>query len=85
MAACDLLCDFKELSRCSILAEITVHRSPCAVQISYEAWLICRNEDASKKIFVATGSLVFDYELFIDGHYDLLDNKEALLTKSDKH
>ncbi len=30
-------------------------------------WLICRNEDASKKIFVATGILVFDFELFIGG------------------
>ena len=33
--------------------------------IGYEAWLICYNEDASKKIFVATGILVFDFELFI--------------------
>jgi hypothetical protein len=37
-----------------------------------------------KKI-MATGILVFDLDLFIGGHYDLLDNKEALLTKSDKH
>jgi len=29
-----------------------------AVQISYEHWLKCRNKDASKKIFVATGILV---------------------------
>jgi len=31
----------------------------------YARWLICRNEDASKKIFVATGILVFDFELFV--------------------
>jgi hypothetical protein len=36
-----------------------------AVQINYEAWLIGRDIDASKKIFVATGILVFDFELFI--------------------
>ena len=35
------------------------------LQLSYERWLKCRNEDASKKIFVATGILVFDFELFI--------------------
>ncbi len=29
--------------------------------------LICRNEDASKKIFVATEILLFDFELFIGG------------------
>ena len=33
--------------------------------IGYEAWLICDNEDASKKIFEATGILVFDFEFFI--------------------
>jgi len=32
---------------------------------SSERWLICRNEDASKKILVAMGILVFDFELFI--------------------
>jgi len=32
--------------------------------ISYGCWLISRNEDASKKI-VATGILVFAFELFI--------------------
>jgi len=36
-----------------------------AVQISYEAWLIGRDMDASKKILVATRILVFDFELFI--------------------
>ena len=35
--------------------------------IGYEAWLKCRNEDASKKIFVAKGILVFDFEIFIGG------------------
>ncbi len=34
--------------------------------ISYERWLICRNEDASKKN-VATEIVVFDFELFIGG------------------
>ena len=33
--------------------------------MSDEAWLIGREMDASKKIFVATGNLVFDFELFI--------------------
>jgi hypothetical protein len=33
--------------------------------MSYEAWLRGRNGDASKKIFVATGIIVFDFELFI--------------------
>ena len=33
--------------------------------LSYEAWLTSRNEDASKKIFVAIGIVVFDFELFI--------------------
>jgi len=40
--------------------------------LSCERWLICRNEDASKKIFMAAGILVFDFELFIGGRYDLL-------------
>ena len=35
--------------------------------LSNAHWLKCRNEDASKKIFVAIGILVFDFELFI-GH-----------------
>ncbi len=34
--------------------------------IGYEAWLICDNEDASK--IVATGILIFDFELFIGFH-----------------
>ena len=38
-----------------------------AVQISYEARLISHNEDASKKIFMATEVLVFDFEVFIGG------------------
>ena len=40
-------------------------------------------QDASKKI-VATEVLVFDFELFIGGRYDLLDNIKALLAKSSK-
>ena len=37
--------------------------------MSSEHWLISRNKDASKKIFVATGILVFDFELFIGGRH----------------
>jgi hypothetical protein len=33
--------------------------------MSDEAWLISLRADASKKIFVATRNLVFDFELFI--------------------
>jgi len=36
-----------------------------SVQMSNEAWLTRRNMDASKKIFVPTGILAFDFELFI--------------------
>jgi hypothetical protein len=32
--------------------------------MSYEAWLIGRKVDASKKILVATEILLFDFELF---------------------
>jgi len=35
--------------------------------MSDEAWLIGRKVDVSKKIFVATGIVVFDFELFICG------------------
>jgi len=35
-----------------------------------------RNEDASKKIFVATGILGFDFEIFIGGRCDLLATRE---------
>jgi hypothetical protein len=42
---------------------MSIQRPKC----SYEAWLKCRNEDASKKILVATEILVFDFELFIGG------------------
>ena len=35
--------------------------------IGYETWLTCDNEDASRKIFVATENLVFDFELCIGG------------------
>ena len=31
-----------------------------------------RNEDASKKMFVATGILVFDFELFIGGLFHVV-------------
>ena len=31
-------------------------------------------KDASKQIFVATGILVFDFELLIGGRYDISDN-----------
>jgi len=36
-----------------------------ATALSYEAWLICRNEDALKN--VATEILVFDFEFFMGG------------------
>jgi hypothetical protein len=39
---------------------------PCS--LGSACWLICRNEEASKKI-VATGILVFDFELFIGVRY----------------
>lgn len=35
--------------------------------MSEETWLIGREVDASKKILVITGILVFDFELFIGG------------------
>jgi len=38
-----------------------------AVQISYEAWLTRRNVDTSKTFFLATGIIMFDFELFIGG------------------
>jgi hypothetical protein len=38
-----------------------------AVQISYGAWLIRRNVDASKIILYGNRDLVFDFELFIGG------------------
>ena len=45
-----------------------------AVQISLEGWLIGREMDASKKSFVATRNLVFDFELFIGGRFQLISN-----------
>jgi len=33
--------------------------------MSYETWLIGRKVDTSKKIYMVTGLLVFDFELFI--------------------
>jgi len=35
--------------------------------MSDETWLIGREMDASKKILVATGNEVFDFDLFIGG------------------
>ena len=35
--------------------------------MSEETWLIGRKVDASKKIFVVTEILLFDFELFIGG------------------
>jgi hypothetical protein len=40
--------------------------------MSKEAWLIGRKVDASKNIFVATETLLFDFELFIGGHRQLV-------------
>ncbi len=39
--------------------------------VSRARWLICRNEDTSKKNFVATGILVFDFEIFIGARFQL--------------
>jgi hypothetical protein len=39
-----------------------------------EAWWRGRNVDASKKISVAMGILVFDFEFLTDDRYDLLGN-----------
>ncbi|MBL7146848.1 MAG: hypothetical protein ISS76_21605 [Phycisphaerae bacterium] len=41
------------------------------LQLSYEAWLISCNEDASKEIFVAIGILVFGFELSIGESCDV--------------
>ena len=49
------------------------------VQISYKAWLIGRDRDASKNILVATRILVFDLELFIGP----LREKERVTSKDD--
>ena len=48
------------------------HKPPSgrAVQISCEAWLRGRNVDASKENFVATGIIVFGFELFIGERLD---------------
>ena len=42
--------------------------------VSRARWPKCRNEDTSKKIFVATKILVFDFELFIGIRCDFLRN-----------
>ncbi len=49
---------------------------PCSLGSAW--WLKCRNQHASKKIFVATGILVFDFEIFVGGRFDLLENIGAL-------
>jgi len=46
--------------------------------LSYATWLISRNVEASKKIFVATGILVFDFELFIGGQLQKLRADNSL-------
>jgi len=54
--------------------------------VSSARWFKCRNEDASKKIFVATGILVFDFELFVGGHWSLLvHDSRIVLTKTYEH
>ena len=47
--------------------------------MSDETWLIGRKVDASKKIFVVTGILVLDFELFIGGR---CQNKSWQLSKA---
>ena len=44
-----------------------------------EAWLIGRNQDASKETFVATEILLFDFVLFIGG---LFQNSKKLASFS---
>jgi len=51
-----------------------------ALAISYETWFKYRNMDASKKIFVSTEILVFDFELFIGDRRQ--KNKELMTTLS---
>ncbi len=41
-------------------------------------WLTYRNVDASKKNFVATGILVFDFELFIRGRVQKDEGRTTL-------
>jgi hypothetical protein len=40
--------------------------------MSDETWLIGRKVDASKKIFVVTEILLFDFELFIGVQHDFI-------------
>ena len=42
--------------------------------MSDETWLIGRKVDASKKIFVATEILLFDFELFIGARGQLVSD-----------
>jgi hypothetical protein len=42
--------------------------------MSNETWLISRKVDASKKIFCGTENLLFDFELFIGGHRQLVSD-----------
>jgi len=58
-----LICDISRFTTFIII----VSQSRKAVQISYEHWLIYCNKDDLKKIFVATGILVFDFGLSIGG------------------
>jgi hypothetical protein len=43
-----------------------------------ERWLKCRNEDASKKILVATGILAFDFEPSIGNRIQQVLNYDSL-------
>jgi hypothetical protein len=47
--------------------------------MSDEAWLMGRNLDASKELFVATGVLLCNFELFIG---ELVQKKDELTTSS---
>ena len=42
--------------------------------MSNETWLISRKVDASKKIFCGTENLLFDFELFIGEHRQLVSD-----------
>ena len=52
---------------------VEYHKTGRAVQMSNKTWLTDRKVDASKKIFfVATKIVVFDFELFIGEHRQLV-------------
>jgi len=57
---------FKEITK---IGNVFNGRVQQFLTASSERWLIYRNEDASKKIFVATENLLFDFEFFIGDQF----------------